>query len=145
MTHDGPHSDGGSALMYRQSILDHYKNPRNWGTTEPVDVHHAGENPLCGDHITVTLALDGARVRDARFEGQGCAISQAAADILLDEIKGRPLEEVLRMDQENVQTLLGIPLSPARVKCAVLGLVVVKDAIRITRGELQRTGPSRTE
>ena len=138
-------AEGQAALMYRQAILDHYKSPRNWGTTDPVDVRHEGENPLCGDRITVTLALDGERIVDARFEGTGCAISQAAADIFLGEVKGKTAADVTAMDRDTIVALLGITLSPARVKCAVLGLEVTRDGLRIRAGELEAGGPSRTE
>lgn len=136
---------GPSAMMYRQAILDHYKDPVNWGRTEPVDVEHEGDNPLCGDHLTITLALDGETVVDARFEGQGCAISQAATDIFLEEVKGAPVDDVLAMDRETVSGLLGIELSPARVKCAILGLVIVRDALKARREGQELEGPSRTE
>lgn len=119
------------ADVYQEVLLDHYKNPRNAGALEPADIQHDGDNPTCGDMVEVTARVDAqGRIQDIRFRGKGCAISQASASIFFDEIKGKPMDDVLTMDVQTVQSLLGITLRPARVKCGTLGLVVLKEGIR---------------
>jgi nitrogen fixation NifU-like protein len=123
--------------LYRELILDHYKNPRNHGLLDPADARAEGQNPLCGDEITITLRLDGGDVvEDVGFEGRGCAISQAAASILTELVKGRPVAEVAAMPTEELLEELGVPLqqNPARLKCAVLGLGVLKVALHRAKG-----------
>lgn len=115
--------------LYREYILEHYKHPRNAGELDPFDVKHSDANPLCGDEITVWLRLEDGKIADARFRGHGCAISQASADILLDEIRGRPVEEIGRMSGQYVIDTLGVEVSPARRKCAVLGLKVLQGGL----------------
>ena len=112
--------------MYQAKILDHYKTPRNFGKLDPHDVEHAEDNPLCGDEVTIYLRLEGHTVRDVGFVGRGCAISQASTSMLTDGIKGSSLEELLKMGKDDILALLGIPISPVRMKCAVLGLVAVQ-------------------
>lgn len=113
--------------LYRELILDHYKHPHNYGTLEPADISYEDDNPLCGDRIRIDIRLDEQnRVADVRFSGRGCAISQASASMLTDEIKGKTLEELRRFDKEDLLELLGIPLSPVRLKCALLSLKVLK-------------------
>ncbi len=115
--------------FYKEYILDHYRNPRNFGHLEHADVAAEDLNPLCGDKIRFEFALDAEhRVRDVRFSGKGCAISQASASMLGESLKGMKLEDVARLDKEVVLENVGIGISPARMKCATLGLKVVKTA-----------------
>ena len=116
--------------FYREIIIDHYKNPAHRGQLEPKDYSFEDENPLCGDFIHVDLTLDeNQKVKDAVFSGHGCAISQASADLLLEAIRGKTLEEVKKLNKQDVLDLLGIELSPVRLKCALLPLKVVKAAV----------------
>ena len=115
--------------LYRDFILDHYKNPRNYGDLEGATHHYHDTNPLCGDEITMFLRVgEGGRIDDVRFSGRGCAISQASASMLTDEIKGKSLDEVKGIDREHVLANLGITISPARIKCALLSLKTLKGA-----------------
>ena len=114
--------------MYRDYILDHYKNPRNSGELPGATNTYYDTNPLCGDEITMSLLIAGDIVMDVRFSGRGCAISQASTSILTEEIKGKTLDEVRAIDRQHVLENLGIPISPARVKCALLGLKTLKGA-----------------
>ena len=113
--------------FYRELILDHYKNPRNYGTLEHPDFTYEDDNPLCGDRIRIDVKLDEeGRVAAVRFSGQGCAISQASASMLTEEIMGKTLEELRRFDKDALLEMLGIQLSPVRLKCALLSLKVLK-------------------
>ena len=113
--------------LYRELIIEHYKNPVYRGELTPSDISFEDENPLCGDHIRIDLRLDDhGNVKDAAFSGHGCAISQASADLLLEAIIGKHIDEVKAMGKEDVLELLGIELSPIRLKCALLPLKVVK-------------------
>jgi nitrogen fixation NifU-like protein len=115
--------------FYKQYILDHYRNPRNFGHLDRVDARAEDLNPLCGDTITMELALDDdRRVTDVRFSGKGCAISQASASMLTESIKGMKLEDVAKLPQDAVLENVGIGISPTRMKCAMLGLKVLKSA-----------------
>ena len=116
--------------FYRELILDHYKNPLHSGQMENGDFSFEDENPLCGDFIHIDLSMDNdGRVRDAVFHGHGCAISMASADLLLENIRGKTLEEVKNISKQDILDLLGIELSPVRLKCALLPLKVVKAAV----------------
>jgi nitrogen fixation NifU-like protein len=125
--------------MYRQQILDHYKNPRNYGELDDADFSHVGENPSCGDTIQVDVRLeaDGDTIDYAAFSGDGCAISQAAASLLTEELPGTTLSELEAMDRDDVIDLLGVDISPMRIKCAVLAEKVAQDGAKIHRGEIE--------
>jgi len=112
--------------LYREVILDHYQNPRNYGTLEPADVSYEEDNPVCGDHIRLDLRLQDGRVADVRFSGHGCAISQASASMLTEAIQGKTLDELKAFSKDDLLDLLGIPLGPVRIKCALLSLKVLK-------------------
>ncbi|MDQ6900809.1 MAG: SUF system NifU family Fe-S cluster assembly protein [Candidatus Dormibacteraeota bacterium] len=112
--------------FYREYILDHYKNPRNFGRLEEPTVSHEELNPLCGDVIGMDFRLAEGRIEDVRFHGRGCAISQASASLLTERLKGMPLEEARKISKEEVLEELGIEISPARIKCALLSLKVLK-------------------
>jgi len=131
--------------FYKEYILDHYRNPRNFGTLEKPDATCEDLNPLCGDKIRFDLALDGqGRVSDVRFSGRGCAISQASASMLTETLRGKTLEEVARLSQESVLENVGIGISPARMKCAMLGLKVAKSAALGTIASWPDEEPSST-
>lgn len=115
--------------LYREYILEHYKHPHNHGSLEHADLEAHDLNPLCGDEITFQIALDDAgKVSDVAFDGHGCAISQASASMLSDELRGMTTEELLKLDRQTVLDLLGIEISATRMKCAMLALKVVKSA-----------------
>ncbi|MBV8645165.1 MAG: SUF system NifU family Fe-S cluster assembly protein [Candidatus Eremiobacteraeota bacterium] len=115
--------------FYKEYILDHYRNPRNFGHIENPDATAEDLNPLCGDTIKMEIALDGEqRVRDVKFSGRGCAISQASASMLTETVKGMKLEDVAKLPQDAVLENVGIGISPTRMKCAMLGLKVLKSA-----------------
>jgi len=115
--------------LYRENILDHYKRPRHFGRPDDFDLEFEDTNPFCGDeqHVFITLDSDD-RVSDVCFEGKGCAISTAATSMLTEELAGKTREELLRLDKDFVLELLGIEISATRMKCALLGLKVVKSA-----------------
>ncbi len=116
--------------LYRELIIDHYKNPQYRGHLNPNDIHFEDDNPLCGDHIEISLRVDGSgKVTDGRFDGKGCAISQASADLLIESIIGKPVEEVKKLSKQDVLDLLGIELGPVRLKCALLSLKVLKAGV----------------
>lgn len=116
--------------FYRELILDHYKNPRNQGTLDPHDISFEDDNPLCGDRIRIDLRVDGEnRVTDVAFTGRGCAISQASASLLTEEIRGKTLDEIKKISKEDILEMLGIELGPVRLKCALLSLKVLKAGV----------------
>jgi nitrogen fixation protein NifU and related proteins len=114
--------------LYRDYILDHYKNPRNFGTLEPHDLDWHDHNPLCGDELGVHVQVEDGKVADLRFHGQGCAISQAAASIVSDELIGKRVDELPELSADWLIELLGIDISPTRRKCALLSLKVMRGA-----------------
>jgi nitrogen fixation NifU-like protein len=122
--------------MYREVILDHYRNPRGHGAMDDADAEAEGMNPLCGDEVTifVSLAEDGETIDDIKFSGRGCAISQAATSMLTEMVKGRSATEVATLPKEELLEEIGIPLTPIRLKCALLGLGVLKVALHRAKG-----------
>ena len=122
--------------LYREVILDHYKNPRGHGVIEGADASAEGMNPLCGDEVAIYVAFgeDGETIADVGFEGRGCAISQAATSMLTEIVVGRTAEDVARMPKDELLEEIGIPLTPVRLKCAILGLGVLKVALHKAKG-----------
>ena len=114
--------------FYRDYILDHYRNPRNFGEIENPDAQAEDLNPLCGDQIRIQLKLDDGVIRDLKFSGKGCAISQASTSMLTEAVKGMKLEDVPKLSKDVVLDNVGIGISPTRLKCAMLGLRVLKSA-----------------
>lgn len=128
--------------MYQEIILQHYRSPRNFGPMDPVDLTGEESNPLCGDHIRLQLRLDAAhlKVEDVRFDGDGCAISMASASMLTEKVKGKTVDEVSQFTREDILQMLGIPLSPVRVKCALTGFAALGRALHPS--ELGTGGPA---
>ena len=121
--------------FYRENILDHYKNPRNHGHIDHPSAVAEGVNPLCGDELAIELKVEDGIVTDVRYNGRGCAISQAAASILSDAVKGKPVAELSQIGKDDVLDELGIPLTPIRLKCALLSVGVLKVALNQLTGE----------
>jgi nitrogen fixation NifU-like protein len=115
--------------LYRDYILEHYRRPHNFGVLEDPTASYEGANPLCGDRITMMLGIKDGIVSEVAFTGRGCAISQASASLLTDEIKGKTVEEVEKMTPDDLLDLIGIEISPARLKCALLSLDTVAHAL----------------
>jgi nitrogen fixation NifU-like protein len=122
--------------MYREVILDHYKNPRGHGVIEDADAHAEGLNPLCGDEVTIYIRFDedGETIDEVKFSGRGCAISQASTSMLMEMVKGRKADEIAALPKEELLEEIGIPLTPIRLKCALLGLGVLKVALHRAKG-----------
>lgn len=120
--------------LYREAILDHYQNPRNYGTLENATISYEEDNPVCGDHIRLDLIVQDNRVTDVRFSGHGCAISQASASMLTEAIVGKTLDELKSLDKQFILDMLGIPLGPVRLKCALLSLKVLKAGVYGIKG-----------
>jgi nitrogen fixation NifU-like protein len=118
--------------LYRDFILEHYRNPHNKGFLDPHDLHFADSNPTCGDEMSMTLRLDSAKasIADVAFDGRGCAISQASASILTDGLRGQGLDDVKAMNPKDLLDELGVPIGPARLKCALLAYKVLQGAVR---------------
>ncbi len=115
--------------LYRELILDHYQHPHNHGEIPDADISYEDSNPLCGDRIRIDLKIRNNVVEDVKFNGRGCAISQASASMLTDELMGKSLDEIKKLDKQFVLDLLGVPLGPVRIKCALLPLKVIKAGI----------------
>jgi len=120
--------------LYRENILDHYRNPRNAGHIDHPSATAEGVNPLCGDELAIELKVEDGVVTDVRYNGRGCAISQAATSMLTDLVKGRTAAEVATMPKDELLDEIGIPLTPVRLKCALLGLGVLKVALHRAKG-----------
>lgn len=114
------------ADLYRENILEHYQNPSNFGTIDDPDITYEDTNPLCGDRVRIDLRIADGKISEIKFSGRGCAISQASASILTELVDGEDLEVVRTMTAQDILDELAIPISPARVKCALLGLKVLK-------------------
>jgi nitrogen fixation protein NifU and related proteins len=113
--------------IYREIILDHYRNPRNKGKLVDADVSIHDSNPLCGDEIDMHLKVDGDKIKDVKFEGRGCAISQASASMLTEMVMGKPLTSIKELTKDDILENIGLTsLGPARIKCALLSLKVLK-------------------
>jgi nitrogen fixation protein NifU and related proteins len=122
--------------LYREVILDHYKNPRGHGLIEDADAEAEGQNPLCGDEVSIYVAFgeDGDTIEEVKFSGRGCAISQAATSMLTELVQGRSAHEVAALPREELLDEIGIPLTPVRLKCALLGLSTLKLALHKAKG-----------
>lgn len=115
--------------FYREAILDHYRHPRHKGHLDAPDIAYHDHNPFCGDEITVQLQIKDGVVVDAAFDGRGCAISQATASMLMEEVMGKTLDELKQWDKEFVLEMLGIEIGPVRLKCALLPLKAIKAGV----------------
>ena len=122
--------------MYREVILDHYKNPRGHGVIDGADAQAEGTNPLCGDEVSIYVSFeeDGETIEDVKFSGRGCAISQASTSMLMEMVKGRKASEIASLPKDDLLEEIGIPLTPIRLKCALLGLGVLKVALHRAKG-----------
>src|SRR5436309_2847078 len=122
--------------LYREVILDHYKNPRGHGLIEDADAEAEGQNPLCGDEVSIYVAFadDGDTIDEVKFSGRGCAISQAATSMLTEMVKGRSATQVATLPRDELLDEIGIPLTPVRLKCALLGLSTLKLALHKAKG-----------
>jgi nitrogen fixation protein NifU and related proteins len=129
-------TDPGLESLYREVILDHYKNPRGHGVIDDPDAEAEGQNPLCGDEVSIYVAFgeDGQTIDDVKFSGRGCAISQAATSMLMEMAKGRTAEQVATFDKDELLAEIGVPLTPVRLKCAMLGLTTLKVALHKAKG-----------
>jgi nitrogen fixation protein NifU and related proteins len=122
--------------LYREVILDHYKNPRGHGVLEDADAEAEGQNPLCGDEVSIYVRFgeDDDTIDEVKFSGRGCAISQAATSMLTEMVQGRKASEVAELDKDELLEEIGIPLTPIRLKCAMLGLTTLKVALHKAKG-----------
>lgn len=121
----------GAPELYQEYILDHYKNPRNHGKIEGAEIHHDGDNPVCGDMIEVWAQVDkNNHVTEIKFQGKGCAISQASASMYFEDVRGHTLDEIKSLGREKIFELFGMEITTTRVKCAILGQLVLKHGIQ---------------
>jgi nitrogen fixation NifU-like protein len=122
--------------LYREVILDHYKNPRGHGVIAEADAEAEGQNPLCGDEVSIYVRFgeDNDTIDEVKFSGRGCAISQAATSMLTEMVQGRMASEVAALDKDELLEEIGIPLTPIRLKCAMLGLTTLKVALHKAKG-----------
>ena len=122
--------------LYREVILDHYKNPRGHGIIDDADAEAEGQNPLCGDEVSIYVAFgeDGETIDEVKFSGRGCAISQAATSMLTELVSGRSATEIATLPRDELLEEIGIPLTPVRLKCALLGLSTLKLALHKAKG-----------
>jgi nitrogen fixation NifU-like protein len=122
--------------LYREIILDHYKNPRGHGMIEDADAEAEGMNPLCGDEVTIYVAFgeDGETIDEVKFSGRGCAISQAATSMLMEMVEGKTATEVATMPRDELLEEMAVPLTPVRQRCALLGLTTLKVALHKAKG-----------
>jgi nitrogen fixation NifU-like protein len=129
-------SDPALESLYREVILDHYKNPRGHGVIDGADAEAEGQNPLCGDEVSIYVVFgeDGETIEDVKFSGRGCAISQAATSMLMEMTKGRTAQQVAELDKDELLAEIGVPLTPVRLKCAMLGLTTLKVALHKAKG-----------
>ena len=123
-------SSNSSDSAYREQIMDHYRNPRNKGHLQEFSFKQVENNPLCGDELEIEVKLDGEIISDIKFSGKGCSISQASASMLTEFVKNKKINEVNELTREDIIEMLGIPIGPVRIKCAVLSLVALKNGIR---------------
>ncbi len=124
-----------SDLMYREHILDHYKNPRNYGSVAKATLVYRETNPLCGDEIEVSAQIKNEKVHELKFKGHGCAISQAAASLMVEELRGKSIEDIERFSREHMLKLLSIQISPMRMKCALLARHVLLKGLVLQRSK----------
>lgn len=115
--------------LYREHILDHYQNPRNHGEIEVPDISQEEYNPLCGDRLVLQLKIEDDHVGDVKFHGEGCAISQASASMLTELVEGKSVDELKDLSKEDILDMLGIPIGPVRLKCALLSLKALKAGV----------------
>lgn len=118
-----------SDLMYKEQIMDHFRNPRNFGKIESADISFTDYNPFCGDEITVQVKFENDKVKEVKFHGKGCAISQASASLLTEMVKEKNIEELRNIKNEQLTETLGIHLGPVRIKCALLGLKALQKGL----------------
>ena len=135
MSQESLDSDYAGDGIYRENIIDHYKHPHNHGLIEHAHIKRTENNPFCGDAVTFTINIEKDKIKEVKFMGNGCAISQAAASILTDEIKNKNLAEVKNISMEDIVNMLGIEIGPVRTKCVVLGMVAIKEGIKEFEGK----------
>ena len=121
----------GDEEIYKENILDHFKNPRNFGEIKICEICHSELNPTCGDMVKIFVKLKNGNIKEAKFKGNGCAISMASASMLTEKIKGRNLKEVKKMSEREIHEMLGIHLGPVRLKCGMLSLKTLLKGIEI--------------
>lgn len=121
--------------LYADNVLDHYRHPRNAGSLKKATVTHREENLSCGDDLTIALRITGGKIADVRWQGTGCAISQAAMSLLSEELVDLPVDGAAKLTPQAIRTMLGVPVGPSRIRCALLCLHTLKNALRKWKGE----------